>query len=231
MKNKKERKVKVFFLFNFLTSEKRKMQQPKLDQECVQHHPKSALEAWSRVTPFDATVGTSKYLDDWRAEKAYMGLAHGKMKPGSIKLDPEAIHPAALREQFTINRFLDLVPDEKTATDASCVFVHDPHLPKKEIEQRNTKCGKWKNCQSVNQKGEFESAESLAKKAYDKEKKGQVVAGFCLNAGSAKKANFENTRAFNEQSQLLRDRVTDLENQLAAATNQNQRLLNACAKK
>src|SRR5258706_15971718 len=96
-------------------------------QECVQHHPLNALEAWSGVVAFDATSGTSKYLDEWRGQNAFLGLQHGKMKPGTITLDPDTLHPASIRDQFTINKFLDTIPDEKSAHDQACVKIYDEH--------------------------------------------------------------------------------------------------------
>ena len=197
--------------------------------ECVQHHPESALEAWSRVVQFDPTAGTSKYIDEWRAMDAYSGLKLGKMEKGSVTLNPDAIHPSSIRDQFTINKFLELVPDEKTAHDQTCVTVYDEHLPKKELELRRTKCGKWLSCQTVNQKGEFEGADNVAKNAYKKEKKGQVVSGYCLNGGKTKKANWENARNFTEQTQLMRDRITELENELAEKDGKTSRKMNSCA--
>jgi len=200
------------------------------EEECVQHHPKSALEAWSRVTPFDPSTGTSKYVDEWRAKEAYKGLVHGKIKPGSIELEQDVIHPASIRDQFTIDRFNTLVPDETKARDQACARVYDEHLPKKDLEARNTRCpARWSDCTTVNEKGEFESAYSVAKRAYQKEKKGQVVPGYCLPTASTKKSNWDNARNFTEQIQLMRDRITKLENELAKAENRDVRGSSPCA--
>jgi hypothetical protein len=201
----------------------------KAADECVQHHPKNALEAWQRVIPFDVSAPPDSYKDSWRMENAYAGLKHGAVPKGSVVQDTSVIHPGSIREQFTINRLTEMIPDEKTAHDKACVEVYDEHLSKKERELRSTPCGRFQECTSVNSKGEFASAQGLAKQAFQKERKGQVVRGYCLNGLQTRKSNVQNAHHFSEENQLLRDRITDLEDRVAKYEQQPQRKLDPCA--
>jgi len=190
-----------------------------MSNECVSLHPASALEAWQRVVPF--TTEDRDYVGEWKNEHAYQGLNHARRKKGSIVRDPSVQHPASIRERYSIDRFLDTFPDEKSADDAACIRVHDEHLDKKTRNAINTKCGTFKDCYTLNENGEFEAAADKAKRVFKKDKKGQVVRGYCMNTATVHVNNLKNKSNFSEELQLT---VEALETEL----HKTQSIVNKC---
>ncbi len=180
--------------------------------ESVSCHPKSAIEAWSRIVPLDL-VGKkdNQYLNEWRMEDAYSGLQRGV--PDSLHvLNPNVVQPSSFREQLSIASLVKMVPDAKAAQEKACVAAYDTKMTKDQQAAHNTKCGLFQTCISLNaQTGELESAGSLAKKAFQKEKKGALVRGFCGAAIKIGTSNIGNKAHNSEELQHLRDQITQLQ--------------------
>ncbi len=197
------------------------------EENCEKLHPRNALEAWARVFEFDGSESRN-YLDEWKEQGAYQGLKKGGTAKGSIERDVNVNHPTSIREQFSIDKFLEMVPSEEVADERACVAVYDPNMSKerqKELKnQLNSQCGLFEACTSVNVNGEFESASRIAKSAWQKEKsKPQAVRGYCLPAVKTLAANVQNKHHFSAELQQMRNRITELEDQLAGANNDSEK--------
>jgi hypothetical protein len=177
---------------------------------CESLHPTVAAKMWREIIAVDHPH-LGQYLDDWKKEDVFTGLALSRRTKGSIDRDSLVDQIPSVREQFTVDKVLENFGTVDKATSAKCVAVYDETLPKDQQKSASTKCGLFKNCFTMNEKGELESAQSRAKTASKKDGKGRVVRGFCMPSLTAANINRQNNSHFTPELQLYDDKVRSLQ--------------------
>src|SRR5690242_7115460 len=115
------------------------MKQTAVKTQCVQRHPKTALEAWQKVMPFDTSRTGADYLEEWKNSGAFKGLNAARAPKGKLReSDTSVKHPASIRDQFSIQHALEELLDEAAARQSSCVRFYDKNMTKAELKERNT---------------------------------------------------------------------------------------------
>lgn len=166
--------------------------------ECVAKHPKNALEAWQATLEFN---GTNNFADDWKHAQIFLGLQGGVRNSNDGRFDPTKLQPESIRDQYSIGTVVKELASEKKAQEQACVAVYDPNSDKKTVQDANTKCQNHRQCYTIDQKGNLTQAMNVAKQRFEKNKKGQVVPGFCMGRGTAAMSNIKNKHEFSTLAQ------------------------------